>query len=112
MNKSLLNKIKNQLITEKELILIKQLQPIDIDVSGDDTDIVQSNILLNNHKQLMQRDKNKLKSIECALSKIEEGTYGICDECEEPINVERVKVNPICKLCIFCAEAVEKALKR
>lgn len=111
MKKTLLTKIKKALLEERETILSKQSVIIDIDTSGDEVDIIQSNIIINTHKQLLLRNKNRLQHIGIALSKIDEGTYGICEECEEPINIERMKVNTICKLCIFCAEQLERASK-
>jgi DnaK suppressor protein len=33
---------------------------------------------------------------------IEDGTYGICEECEEPIGIERLKARPVTSYCISC----------
>ena len=41
--------------------------------------------------------------VERALEKIEEGTYGTCDVCGEPIAAGRLKVSPASSLCIECA---------
>jgi RNA polymerase-binding protein DksA len=49
-----------------------------------------------------------LESIDEALRKIDEGTYGICDRCGEPINVERLKAIPYATLCIECQESIER----
>ncbi len=51
---------------------------------------------------------NELKEIEYALFKIENKTYGICEMCEEPIGIQRLKVKPQAKYCIVCREIVEK----
>jgi DnaK suppressor protein len=50
----------------------------------------------------------ELKEIEYALFKIDNETYGICEMCEEPIGVQRLKVKPQAKYCIVCREIVEK----
>lgn len=41
--------------------------------------------------------------VERALEKLEEGTYGTCDNCGEPIAAGRLKVSPASSLCIECA---------
>ncbi|MCJ7496018.1 MAG: TraR/DksA C4-type zinc finger protein, partial [Deltaproteobacteria bacterium] len=46
-----------------------------------------------------------------ALARIEDGTFGICEECGEEISEERLKARPVTTLCIGCktkAEAEEK----
>lgn len=42
--------------------------------------------------------------IDAALSRIDEGTYGICTSCSEPISEQRLQAVPYAKLCIDCAE--------
>ncbi|MFW5884885.1 MAG: TraR/DksA family transcriptional regulator [Patescibacteria group bacterium] len=49
-----------------------------------------------------------LKNVEEALRKIEEGTYGICENCNEEIPLERLKVYPAAKNCITCKSKNEK----
>lgn len=39
-----------------------------------------------------------------ALEKMEQGVYGICEECGEPIPVERLKANPAARTCIAHAQ--------
>ena len=41
--------------------------------------------------------------VERALEKLEEGTYGICDDCAEPIAPERLEAIPWTALCVVCA---------
>ena len=44
----------------------------------------------------------KLKDVNMALEKIENGGYGICESCEKEIEVERLQAVPEAKLCIKC----------
>ncbi len=53
------------------------------------------------------QEKNKLQAIEDALRRIEEGTYGICDECGEKIPKQRLKALPFATLCVSCKSAKE-----
>lgn len=45
---------------------------------------------------------NRLKRVKVALKRLEEGAYGRCDECDEPIALERLKAYPDATLCINC----------
>ncbi len=55
------------------------------------------------------RLQDELKEIEYALHKISHHTYGICEMCEEPIGMARLKVKPQARYCIVCREIVEKS---
>ena len=48
-----------------------------------------------------------LYNIEEALRRIEDGTYGNCQECEQPIGLARLKRLPYTRLCIECKEKEE-----
>jgi DnaK suppressor protein len=58
--------------------------------------------------RLRDREKFLLKKIEKALARIEEGTFGMCERCEEPINIKRLDARPVTTLCIRCKEEQEK----
>jgi RNA polymerase-binding protein DksA len=49
-----------------------------------------------------KRAKGLLSEIEHALHKFEEGTYGLCDECGEPIDPKRLEAIPQTSLCVDC----------
>jgi DnaK suppressor protein len=46
----------------------------------------------------------QLREIDEALDRIREGTYGVCENCEEPIDPARLEAIPETRLCIACAE--------
>ncbi len=56
---------------------------------------------LNTHRENLQR-------IDEALRKLQEGTYGICEDCGEEITEERLKILPFAIYCIDCQEQREK----
>ncbi|NVB41482.1 TraR/DksA C4-type zinc finger protein [Pseudenhygromyxa sp. WMMC2535] len=58
--------------------------------------------------RLRGRERHLMNKIEIALRKIDEGTYGVCEECEEPISTKRLEARPEAPLCIQCKEAQEK----
>ena len=45
---------------------------------------------------------NRLKRVRIALKRVDEETYGRCDECDEPIAFARLKAYPDATLCIAC----------
>jgi DnaK suppressor protein len=57
---------------------------------------------------LMENDEDTLGAIELALQKIEEGTYGRCDECETDIAKQRLQAIPFAAHCIRCATQIER----
>jgi DnaK suppressor protein len=44
-----------------------------------------------------------LAEVERALEKVDEGTYGRCDDCGEPISSERLEAMPSATLCVTCS---------
>lgn len=116
MNKAFLTKIKDLLLAEKEAIL-KQVdrQSDDVDHDGDETDEIQANQLIEMSNQLTARNTAKLSQIDAALKRIEDKTYGKCQDCEENIPEKRLLHNPHFLTCVSCAEereAEEKQRKR
>ena len=51
---------------------------------------------------LEKRMKDQLADIECALHKFDEGTYGLCDSCGQPIDPDRLEALPQARLCLSC----------
>lgn len=48
--------------------------------------------------------EKKLQNIIEALQKIETGTYGICEKCQQAIDLNRLKATPSAKKCLKCAK--------
>ncbi len=60
---------------------------------------------------LTGREKRKLRAVQEALDKVEEGTYGICEDCGEAVGPGRLKAMPLAKLCVTCQSQWEEDLK-
>lgn len=56
----------------------------------------------------IERDVNELRSIDAALARYEEGTYGMCTRCGGDIGEARLRANPAAERCIACQTAYEK----
>lgn len=60
---------------------------------------------------LMQMKSETLKKIDQALMRLEEGTYGVCQECEKEIAPPRLRALPFAALCRDCQEAAENDVR-
>ncbi len=63
--------------------------------------------------RIRDREHKLIKKIKKALDRIDGGTFGICEKCEEDISIERLKARPVTTQCIDCkkqGEALEKSL--
>jgi RNA polymerase-binding protein DksA len=56
----------------------------------------------------IERDVGELRSIDAALARFDEGTYGICTRCGGEIGEARLRANPAAERCIACQTAFEK----
>jgi len=62
--------------------------------------------------RIRDRERKLLSKIKAAIERIEEGVYGICDECGQDITPKRLEARPVTTLCIDCKtkqENYEKA---
>lgn len=57
--------------------------------------------------ETQRRHRAELRRIELALQKIEQDEYGWCDECDEAIDIRRLRYDPSASYCIVCAQKME-----
>jgi len=77
----------------------------------DEIDLASSEYTQSMIFRLRDREKFLLRKIERALERIREGTFGICERCEEEISIKRLEARPVTTLCIRCKEEQEKKEK-
>ena len=75
---------------------------------GDLCDWAASNMEADYVYMIGERLRQRLFLIEEALDAIENGEYGICAECGEPINEKRLLLMPFTLLCVRCQSEIEK----
>ncbi len=71
-------------------------------------DFAEQAVELENGETLVALDREvnaELREIERALRRLEEGSYGECTECGEPISERRLGALPYASLCFDCADA-------
>lgn len=96
---------KASLLSHKELPLVE-------DSSADEVDIAQNLIINEMVERLSMREKESFTKLNNALQRIEEGSFGLCEECEEPIGEKRLQAVPYCTTCISCAEQQERMARQ
>ena len=117
MKKSDLKRFKRVLLTKKKAILENAEQTLSEDMKldandlPDEMDLASSEFLQSFQFRLRGREKFFLAKIEKALEKIEEGTFGVCEACEEEITMKRIEARPETTLCIRCKEDQERREK-
>jgi len=62
--------------------------------------------------RLRGREQRLLKKIDEALERIENGTFGICDDCGSEIGLKRLEARPVTTMCIECKTLQEEEEKR
>ena len=74
-------------------------------------DIADDAVQSYEHQLMMglgEKEFEKLRLVEEAIEKLDEGQYGICLECEELISEKRLTVIPFASHCVDCLEVIEK----
>ncbi len=113
--KQLLDECKRRLLESKAEILnrVKDMRGnLHMeDKGGDEADQTMRILAESETLSLHERLRSQLLEIELALARIENGTYGICEETEEQIEPERLRAIPWTRLSIEGAE-IRESMKR
>ena len=83
----------------------------DNSASADIMDQASSYTDKNVEMKAINRQIKLISKIDQAIKKIENGTYGFCEETGEPIGIKRLIARPVAKLCIAAQEKHEKEEK-
>jgi len=110
LKKMLLEK-KRQVWDEVKERLFRQLGPEyknEIDTALDEGDKALTDLAEETGLSLIDLRKDILDKIDHALEKLEQGTYGICEDCGAEISEQRLKAVPFAIYCIECKEKREE----
>ena len=107
-----------QILMEKKSALLRNAQQtldegmaLDAADLPDEMDLASSEYLQSFTFRLRGREKTFLKKIDLAMSKLDAGAFGICEECGEDISLKRLEARPETALCIRCKEDQERLEK-
>ena len=117
MNKKDLKKFKTMLEDSRKQLLLSAKKTLseessfDTDDLPDEIDLASSEYTQSMIFRLRDREKFLLAKIDKALARIEAGSFGICEKCEEEISLKRLEARPVTTLCIRCKEEQEQKEK-
>lgn len=113
MSKLNLNKIKDNLIAERE-VLTSKLSANDLSVDDSETpdpvDLAVRNYSKNVMLAVSENESRQVILINEALTRLAEDEYGTCQNCEKDINPKRLDAVPWARYCLECQELVEQGL--
>ena len=114
LTKKELKKFQEQLLDKRKSVLERARQMLsegmmlDANDLPDEMDLASSEYIQSFEFRLRGREKGLLTKLDLALKKIDEGTFGICETCDEPIGKKRLEARPETSLCIKCKEDQER----
>jgi DnaK suppressor protein len=81
---------------------------VNVDDRYDEVDQASTDAEQAMRMRLRNRERLYMLKIEEALTRISEGTFGLCTTCEEPIELRRLEARPTATLCVACKEDEER----
>ncbi len=115
---SKLQTIKKKLVKQRQELLTEAEHTLTSKISSekesfpDPTDQAVAELDNSFLLRLRGREQKLLKKIDEAISRIDGGTYGVCESCGGQINTKRLEARPVTTLCIECKTAQEEEEKR
>lgn len=110
MNRELLKQFENLFLELKKQTL-NEMKLEEKNMSwekGDEVDLSTEERERAMNLKLLGRHSFMLKKIDGALFKIKNGTFGICEECDGEIEINRLRARPVATQCIACKEEQER----
>ncbi len=114
MRKTNLEHFKELLLQKRHALIMNAKKTLSEDMTldandlPDEMDLASSEYLQSFTFRLRGRERTFLSKIDKALQKIDAGTFGICEACEEEISPKRLEARPETTLCIRCKEEQER----
>ncbi len=114
LTKKELKRFQEMLLEKRRAVLDRARQTLsenmtlDTNDLPDEMDLASSEYIQSFEFRLRGREKSLLTKLDNALRKIDEGTFGTCETCEEPIGKKRLEARPETTLCIRCKEDQER----
>jgi DnaK suppressor protein len=117
LKKKDLKRFRDVLLARKREILrnaqrtLSEDMTLEADDLPDEMDLASSEYLQSFQFRLRGREKTFLSKIDHALERIEGGTFGLCEQCGDPISIKRLEARLETTLCIRCKEDQERMEK-
>ena len=117
MNAKMKEYFRQKLVSWKKDLLKESSQTLnnlqtENEAKPDITDRASEEIDRSFELRTRDRERKLINKIEAALQRIEDGSYGYCDETGDPISIKRLEARPVATLSLEAQEMHEKAEKR
>jgi DnaK suppressor protein len=117
MNAKMKEYFKQKLVNWKKDLLKESSQTLnnlqnENEAKPDITDRASEEIDRSFELRTRDRERKLINKIDAALQRIEDGSYGYCDETGDPISINRLEARPVATLSLEAQEMHEKAEKR
>lgn len=118
MKKKDIDTLRKLLEEEKQKIIrhlddLSESSVADLETTtGDSVDIASLEINQSAMQKIGKRELYLLKKIDLALKKMDDETYGECENCGEEIGLARLMARPVAQLCIDCKTDQENVERR
>ncbi len=104
-----------KLLEERKNILLQHIENVGAELSYLDqsrppelSEEAQEEAAAISLKAMDAREREELEDIVLAIEKLDDKTYGTCDNCEEPIGLARINFLPSVRYCISCQTKLEE----
>ena len=117
MNAKMKEYFRQKLVNWKSELLKESSQTLnnlqnESEAKPDITDRASEEIDRSFELRTRDRERKLINKIDAALQRIEDGSYGYCDETGDPISIKRLEARPVATLSLEAQEMHEKAEKR
>ena len=117
MNAKMKEYFRQKLVSWKKDLLKESSQTLnnlqnENEAKPDITDRASEEIDRSFELRTRDRERKLINKIDAALQRIEDGSYGYCDETGDPISIKRLEARPVATLSLEAQEIHEKAEKR
>ena len=117
MNAKMKEYFRQKLVSWKQNLLKESSQTLnnlqnENEAKPDITDRASEEIDRSFELRTRDRERKLINKIDAALQRIEDGSYGYCDETGDPISIKRLEARPVATLSLEAQEMHEKAEKR
>ena len=117
MNAKMKEYFRQKLVSWKKDLLKESSQTLnnlqnENEAKPDITDRASEEIDRSFELRTRDRERKLINKIDAALQRIEDGSYGYCDETGDPISIKRLEARPVSTLSLEAQEMHEKAEKR
>jgi DnaK suppressor protein len=96
---------------QEKLRSLRETLPVEAGVVRDAEEQSVDDFVTEVDMALMQMKSETLNKIDQAIARLEDGTYGVCQECDDEISAARLKALPFAPLCRTCQEDAESTVR-